>query len=81
LDSGTNRSYKNEFFKVKRKTILENDMNGTFIPICTRNVFMKYYTKKPRNLYQWTEQDADNYLSAIKKTLGRYLPQEDAHGN
>lgn len=81
LDSATNRSYKNAFFRVKRKTILENDMNGTFIPICTRNVFMKYYTKNPENLYQWTEQDAEDYLKAIKETLKDFLAVEQNNEN
>lgn len=81
LDSTTNRSYKNAFFQQKRKTILDNDMNGTFIPICTRNVFMKYYTENPDNLYQWTEHDAEDYLNAIKETLKDFLPMEQQNGN
>lgn len=81
LDSKTNRSYKNAFFPVKRNTILKNDMNGTFIPICTKNVFMKYYTVKPENLYQWTDQDAQDYLTAIKETLKDFLLMEQDNGN
>lgn len=79
LDAGTNRSYKNAFFPIKRKTILENDMNGIFIPICTRNVFMKYYTKNVDKIRTWDEKDADDYLDAIIKTLKEYLPNQDIY--
>jgi len=47
LDSGTNRSYKNAVFPVKRKIITNKEKEGTFIPICTKNVFLKYYTPDP----------------------------------
>ncbi|MEI2710894.1 MAG: hypothetical protein V9E96_18045 [Chitinophagaceae bacterium] len=46
LDAGTNRSYKNAIFSVKRNKIIERDEKGIFIPICTKNVFLKYYTKE-----------------------------------
>jgi len=44
LDAETNRSYKNAVFPVKRKIIIAREKEGTFVPICTRNVFMKYYS-------------------------------------
>jgi len=77
LDAGTNRSYKNAFFPIKRKTILENDMNGIFIPICTRNTFVKYYTVNINSIRTWDENDADDYLQALKDTLIKYLPNQD----
>ncbi len=39
LDASTNRGYKNAVFPIKRKTIIEKDQNGTFIPLCTRKRF------------------------------------------
>lgn len=77
LDAGTNRSYKNAFFPIKRNIILQNDMNGIFIPICTRNAFVKYYTKNIQDIRTWKEEDAEDYLNAIKITLKSYLPNQD----
>lgn len=74
LDSATNRSYKNAMFPIKRKTILENDMNGVFVPIATKNVFLKSYTKKLGDVMHWSKNDANDYLAAIKLTLKDYLP-------
>ena len=69
LDSATNKGYGNAFFPVKRKTIIENDMNGTFIPICTKNLFLKYYSLTATDLQKWTEEDAKDYKSAILETF------------
>lgn len=68
LDRGTNRSYKNDSFKEKRKKIIENEKKGTFIPICTKNVFMKYYSKELIDLELWNETDRDSYLENINET-------------
>lgn len=76
LDSATNRSYKNAFFPIKRKIILQNDKRGTFIPICTKNVFMKAYSKKFDEIMYWNKYDADFYLKAIEETLVNYLPKK-----
>jgi uncharacterized protein with ParB-like and HNH nuclease domain len=75
LDSATNRSYKNAFFPIKRKIILQNDKRGTFIPICTKNVFIKAYSKKFDEVMYWNKHDADFYLKAIEETLVDYLPK------
>lgn len=65
LDSVTNRGYGNAFFPIKRKIIIENDKNGTFIPICTKNLFLKYYSKKVTHLKKWTTEDAEDYKNSI----------------
>lgn len=73
LDAATNRSYKNAMFPIKRKTIIENDMNGVFVPICTKNVFLKSYSKKLGEVMYWSKRDADYYLASIKQMLNEYL--------
>jgi uncharacterized protein with ParB-like and HNH nuclease domain len=73
LDLHTNRSYKNAIFPVKRKRILENDKNGYFIPICTKNVFLKYYSEQFSDVLFWQESDADSYFKTIEKTLAPYF--------
>jgi len=69
LDSETNRSYKNAVFPVKRNTIIEREKNGIFVPICTKNVFMKFYNPNVENFTFWNEEDKDTYLSDIKQCL------------
>jgi uncharacterized protein with ParB-like and HNH nuclease domain len=69
LDSGTNRSYKNAVFPAKRKTIIEKEKDGTFIPICTKNVFLKYYTQDDIQMTFWDEKDRKAYFDNIKSTV------------
>lgn len=75
LDSGTNRSYKNDSFKEKRKKIIEREIEGTFIPICTKNVFMKYYSANVKDIEIWNENDRTSYFEKIQKVINQYLPQ------
>ena len=45
----------------------------SFIPPCTRNVFMKYYTNQPTNLVEWGKHDAEAYLENIKTLLNGFI--------
>lgn len=69
LDMGTNRSYKNDSFKNKRNKIIKNEKEGTFIPVCTRNVFMKYYSSELKDLELWNEHDRDEYIKDIENVV------------
>ncbi len=79
LNQDINRSYKNAPFSVKRKTILDKIKNGTFVPLCTKNVFLKAYNTKFDNLMYWQtgnesgHDDGKQYLDAIKDTLKDFL--------
>ena len=75
LDSGTNRSYKNDSFKEKRNKIIEREIEGTFIPICTKNVFMKYYSANVKDIEVWNGNDRTSYFEKIQKAINQYLPQ------
>ncbi|QHI28611.1 DUF262 domain-containing protein [Acinetobacter haemolyticus] len=77
LDATTNRSYKNAMFPIKRKRIIHNDKNGIFIPICTKNVFLKFYSKKLGEVRYWQKSDAEDYLEALKQLLKEYLSDTD----
>jgi len=77
LDSATNRSYKNAMFPIKRKRILDNDMNGVFVPICTKNLFLKSYSRKMSDLLFWQADDAADYLFGIKQVLADYITPEN----
>ena len=73
LDAGTNRGYGNALFPTKRRKIIERDTTGKFIPICTKNVFLKYFDKKNPSLKQWIKKDMDNYQSHIGLTIENFL--------
>lgn len=77
LDVNANSSIGNNFFDVKRTKIIEKDRNGEFIPVCTRNVFLKYYSSDPSQIRYWSETDRNDYLNAIKATLAPYIQFED----
>ncbi|MDI6051192.1 DUF262 domain-containing protein [Flavobacterium sp. XS2P24] len=76
LDEETNRGYGNAMFFIKRKKIIENDKQGIFVPICTKNVFLKYYTKHSDNNLNWTQNDANDYLETMKEVLRNYLTKK-----
>lgn len=73
LNPEINRSYGNAFFAIKRMIIRDKDEAGIFIPIATRNAFMKYYSPKVTNMFYWTKEDADAYRKAIVTVLDEYL--------
>lgn len=74
LDAGTNRGYGNALFPTKRRKIIEKDTAGKFIPICTKNVFLKYFDTKGTSRTQWTKQDIHNYQNHIGFSLESFLP-------
>lgn len=69
LDAGTNRSYKNAVFAIKRKQLLNLDRAGIFVPLCTRNVFLKCYSRHVGNAMFWHASDREAYVNAIADTL------------
>lgn len=69
LNASINRSYGNAFFAIKRQFIKENDSSGVFVPIATKNAFMKYYSTNVNNMMSWSKEDARAYLQAIKNKI------------
>ena len=75
LDSHTNRAYGNSLFPTKRRFIIERDKEGRFIPLCTRNVFLKYYQSGSVDLRKWTADDAEKYLKDIVETFEKFFAE------
>ena len=75
LKGDDNAALNNSTFDVKRTKIIQLDRDGKYIPFCTRNVFLKYYTPSDQlgKPYLWEETDRIAYLKAINKTLETYL--------
>ncbi len=77
LTLSDNAALNNSTFDVKRNKILEMDKNGEYIPLCTRRVFLKYYTKSKDNQMQfWGDVDRKAYIEAMlgeNGTIVKYL--------
>lgn len=73
LDAKTNRSYQNAPFAYKRKEIIRRDMSGVFIPTCTKNLFLKYYTRDAEQTSvwknRWTTADRNGYMAEMINML------------
>lgn len=64
LSTSNNSALSNATFDVKRNKVLEMDKYGEYIPICTRRVFLKYYTESQDHQLQfWSEQDRKAYVN------------------
>ena len=60
----------NSLFETKRQKIIDMDRTGVYVPVCTRNVFMKYYTPAGANQpHFWGAADRDAYMSRILETI------------
>jgi hypothetical protein len=77
LDRGTNRGYGNAVFAIKREILLDQDRSGVFVPLCTRNVFLKSYSRIVGNVLFWSEDDAKAYLDAIVVMLAKFFCQSE----
>lgn len=73
LSSKHNSSLSNAIFPVKRNKLLQLDKEGEFIPIATKNVFLKYYTNSDLQPYYWSKKDKANYYQDIENKLAPYL--------
>lgn len=70
LKTDANASLNNSVFEVKRNDIANLDRQGYFIPVCTRNVFTKYYSPAGENQpYLWTDKDRDSYYNEIMRIV------------
>lgn len=79
LNSSINREYQNALFPQKLRTIKRNDQEGAFIPLCTKYLFLKYYSNikghvSAFTMMRWRDEDQNDYYEAIKRALGDFLP-------
>lgn len=72
LDSKTNSTLNNSVFDVKREKIKKQELKGLYIPICTRNVFLKAYTEYPKDNFYWREEDRSAYIESIQKVYNYF---------
>lgn len=77
LDQKTNRGYRNHIFPVKRNKILEKSGVENFIPLCTKNVFLKFYSKTISQMYLWDKNDRKDYFEKMADEIFDYLSKVD----
>ncbi|MBF9015164.1 MULTISPECIES: DUF262 domain-containing protein [unclassified Oceanispirochaeta] len=72
LDAGTNRGYGNALFTSKRRIIIEKDKDGELIPLCTKNVFLKYFDGNVQP--KWISEDIKAYRKILENTMVKFIP-------
>jgi len=77
LSKRDNSSLNNAIFPEKRAKIKELDEKGKFIPLGTKNVFMKYYSDKVKDFLKWNKEDRKAYLKILEKKLNRFVKVEE----
>lgn len=74
LSAKDNSTLNNSTFDVKRNKIIEMDKTIDYIPVCTRRVFLKYYTESDKNqLHFWGEADRKAYIKNMNEVLKPYF--------
>lgn len=74
LGRADNSALNNSLFEVKRQAILKMDNEGSYIPACTRRVFLKYYTAKgSEQMHFWGPEDRSGYFNELVLRVRPYL--------
>ncbi len=68
-----NSVLSNNIFPYKRKIIKELDEKGSFIPLGTKNVFMKYYSDEVKEAITWNREDRESYLKILENRLKDFI--------
>jgi hypothetical protein len=72
-----NIGLSNSVFEFKRRKIIEMDKAGTFLPIVTKRIFLKYYSEGDHVQHSiWTREERANYKKDINNTLEPYLSKK-----
>lgn len=78
LNSTINREYHNALFPKKLRTLKRCDQEGTYIPLCTKYMFLKYYSNTQINassfsMMRWRSSDHNDYTEAIEEAINTIL--------
>ncbi|MFD0764470.1 DUF262 domain-containing protein [Mucilaginibacter lutimaris] len=76
IDAELNSHLNRSMFDVKREKIKQREIDGCYIPICSRNAFLKAYSVYPKNTAFWDRKDREAYISHMKTTLNPFI-QDD----
>lgn len=73
LSKKDNSSLNNAIFPVKRNRIIQMEKEGKYVPLTTKNVFLKYYNDSDLQPFYWSKSDKKNYVKNIEDILKPYL--------
>lgn len=73
LSKKDNSSLNNSIFPVKRNRIIAIEKEGKYVPHCTRNVFLKFYSNSDNQPYYWSVNDKKAYYKSIENILKPYI--------
>lgn len=73
LTERCNKGIGNKFFFDKRQRLRIYQAEGQFIPQLTQNVFSKWYSKSSSSPLFWTEEDREDYQTAINELCLRAI--------
>ncbi len=76
LTAHDNRGIGNKFFFEKRQKLQGYYQQGSFIPACSMNVFMKFYSEKPEQMAFWDKDDRDSYKNKLEQTIKNFFDNE-----
>ena len=76
LSAHDNRGIGNKFFFEKRQKLQEYYQQGSFIPACSMNVFMKFYSDNPEQMAFWDKDDRDSYKNKLEQTIKNFFDNE-----
>ena len=76
LSAHDNRGIGNAFFFEKRQKLQAFYQNGSFIPACSMNVFMKFYSMNPEQMAFWDENDRNSYKEKMELTITKFFGNE-----
>jgi len=75
LSRDNNSSLSNVLFPQKRDKLKELDSKGEFIPLGTKNVFMKYYSSNVKENLTWNREDRESYLKELERVLSNFIEE------
>ncbi len=68
-----NSALNKSIFPVKRAKIIALEKAGKFIPPCTKNVFLKFYSHSANQPYYWSIEDQANYFNELERVIKQFL--------
>ncbi len=76
LTGGVNKAIGNDTFDGKRRRIIDKFKNGHFVPQCSMNVYMKFYSAQQCRMDEWNDDDRKEYLTRMKEEIEKFLKGE-----
>ncbi len=77
-----NRTIQDNPFNIKRNKVIEFEKEGSFIPLCSKNIYLRYYTDKAvvgSEKYDdtiWNEEDKKYYVEEMQKVFQEFFKAE-----